>query len=67
MLTSVAGLLGDIHYHDVHNVAIHPELMLVEYLSLRDYAEQGHNRLVQLLGHDEHVAHAEDKQSQPQR
>ena len=64
MLTSVAGLPGDIHDH---NVVIHSELMPAEYLFLRDRAEQGHNRLVQLLGHDEHVAHAEDKQSQPQR
>ncbi len=41
--------------------------MPVEYLSLRDRAEQGHNRLVEPLGHDERVAHAEDKKSQRQR
>ena len=64
MLTSVAGLPGDIHYHDI---VIHHELMPAEYLSLRDRAEQGHNRLVEPLGHDERVAHAEDKKSQRQR
>ncbi len=54
----VAGLPGNIHKH---GVVIHPELMPVEYLFLRDRTEQSHNRLVEPLGHDERVARAEDK------
>jgi hypothetical protein len=54
----VAGLPGDIHDH---NAVIHPELMPVEYLSLRDRAGQSHNSLVDPLRDDQQVTDTEDE------